>query len=162
MKYKQFTFSSLILVVLILGQYFGSIAQAIPSGQRDCEGGLVSTSSGSYEIVPNTSVTVNNGDSARSCVIQLSTEVLTSAGDGTALAYTIDSTNPANCIAIGATAFHVGNPYTTEETNTHIGVRNIAAGSHTIRPCFATVDLNGGGAFSQFESRCLIVECRTK
>ncbi|MBA2491178.1 MAG: hypothetical protein H0V34_05540 [Gammaproteobacteria bacterium] len=46
---------------------FSSIAQAIPPGQRDFDTGPVSTFSQSLAIVPNTSVTVNNGSSARDC-----------------------------------------------------------------------------------------------
>ena len=166
---KQYAFS-LFLVALILGLSFEPTAQAIPAGQRDCDtisagitlglSGFVAP--GQFEIVPNTSVTVNNGTVARNCIITFSTEVQTSFNDLTVLGYTIDSPNPANCQVIGPDSFHVGaiNPF---ETATHMGVKTIGAGTHTIRLCFLAGDLNANGsATTNFWFRCLAVECRTQ
>jgi hypothetical protein len=163
---ERYAFSLISLISLIIGLYLClgvNLALSIPSGQRDCDTSVVKTNSlGIYTIVTGSSVTVNNGSTARQCIIQFSTEVTTTAGDQTTLAYTIDSTNPANCIAIGPELFHAGNPYGLTETVTHIGVRNIGTGTHIIRPCLQTLDGNGGGATSEFFFRCLTVECRTQ
>jgi hypothetical protein len=158
---RRYTFILFVLIALMLGLYFGSIAQAIPTGQKDCETNAVNTSSTSFVIVPNSSVTVNNGNTARQCVIQFSTEVRTSVGDQTFLRYTIDSTNPANCNFIGPEFFHAGESNLIE-THTQMGVRNIGAGTHTIRPCFSANDGNLDGATSTFFIRCMTVECRTQ
>jgi hypothetical protein len=40
-------------------------AVAIPTAQRDVETDVVSTTSGTFVLVPNSSVTINNGASAR-------------------------------------------------------------------------------------------------
>ncbi|HEX3033900.1 MAG TPA: hypothetical protein VHT73_02050 [Thermodesulfobacteriota bacterium] len=82
--------------------------------------------------------------------------------DRTNLRYTIDSDNPASCVAIGPDLFHIST-LSFYETNTHMGVTNIGAGTHTIRPCYQAQDLNvNNSSFSRLEKRCLTVECRTQ
>jgi hypothetical protein len=139
------------------------LALSIPGGQRDCDLESAFNTTNAYKIVTDTRVTVNNGDVSRNCIITFSTEVFTSLGDLTLLGYTIDSTNPANCQVIGPQYFHYGaSSLFIFETATHMGVKNIGSGTHTIRPCFLAADNNGGGANSQFGYRCLTVECRTQ
>jgi hypothetical protein len=161
---RRYVFSVFFLVAPILGLYFGPQAHAIPAAQEDCDSGVVSTTSNSFVLVPNTAVTVNNGTVSRLCTIQFSTEVFTSNNSATRLRYTINSTNPASCIAIGPgdNFFSLGTGC-CGLTRTAIGTRTLGPGSQTIRPCFNAVDFGEPGVEqSTFGRRCLIVECQTQ
>lgn len=86
MKRYIFSLISLIVLIIVLSLCLGvDVALSIPGGQKNCDTNLVSTSStAAFAIVPDTSVTVNNGNFTRNCIITFSTE----------LTYTIDSTDP--------------------------------------------------------------------
>jgi hypothetical protein len=153
---KRYTFSLFFLVALILGLSFEPIAQAIPTSQRDCDTNVVSTSSTSYVNVPDSVVTVNNGDSSRNCIFTFSAEAVTLFPSGRIdIGYTVSGTNENHiCRAVGPQSLHRGN---TLETHTNVSVESLLSGTYTIRPCFK---VNSGSGF--LGRRCLIVECRTQ
>lgn len=154
------------LIGLTLAFCLAAIAQAIPPNQRDVDttstGDLTNTADA---IVSNTSVTVNNGNNQRQCIIQFSSEVSTTeVGDGVRVHYTVDSTNPNSCVAIGPEDFYVSSAgNNTLDTRTAIGARQIGQGTHTVRVCAALRDLNNNntGTYQLF-FRTLTVECRTQ
>lgn len=153
--FSLFSLTALIGLSLCLGV---NSAFSIPVGQRAVvQLGQVSTSSSTHTIVPDTSVTVDNGPKSRECIITFSTEVLTSFGDRAEIAYSIDNDV---CQIIGPAFFHHGAG--GAEAVTQMGVGTIGAGTHTIAPCFRAVDLNGSGASTTFFFRHMTVECRTQ
>lgn len=153
------------LLALVSGVVLPSIAQAIPAGQRDVELVEVSTSSESFVLVPNTSVTVNNGATARNCVIQFSADALNDqVNDHVNVAFAIGSSNvsAASCSAVGGPEFFYTSSVPLINTATTVHVRNVGTGINTIKACYRLVDEPGDGGTASLLQRALTVECRTQ
>jgi hypothetical protein len=68
----------------------------------------------SFVLVPNTSVSVNNGANSRNCIIEFSSEASSSEGDTLGVGYALDSPNSSGCqVSSGPLSFHVGNHFET-------------------------------------------------
>jgi hypothetical protein len=129
-------------------------AVAIPTIRRDVEVGEVFTGSSTFVLVPNSSVTINNGSSARKVVVTFSAEARTLLG-GIELGYDLDG---AGCFKqAGPTAFSA-NAADDYEAATAVHVIPLGRGVHTIRPCFRTPT----GDFVRLRDRVLIAEGGTK
>ena len=129
-------------------------AVAIPTTQRDVEVGEVVTSSSTFVLVPNSSVTINNGSSARNVVVTFSAEARVVAG-GIELGYDLDG---AGCFKqAGPTAFSA-NAADDYEAATAVHVIPLGPGVHTIRPCFRSPNSTA----VLLRDRVLIAEGRTK
>ena len=163
---KRFVFS-LFLVALTLGLSlcFVDLSFSIPISQQDCDFDAPVTTSTSFVLVPNSSVTVNNSFFSRNCIISFSAEAINSTEDvGVDVTYEIDGGGCSG--GIGPESFHHGTPTPSggvflTETHTSIEVRTLGPGMHTIKPCFNLVDAAGDGGFATLANRCLIVGCRT-
>jgi hypothetical protein len=153
------------LATLMLGVCVPPAAQAIPAGQRDIDTGLVATSSRSFALVPNSSVTVDNGNTARSCIIQFSADARTApAGDRIIVGFAIGAptVGAGACLVLGNPAFFQVSSTGLLETATTVHVRDIGAGTRTIKACFALNNVTGNGGNAVLESRSLTVECGTQ
>jgi hypothetical protein len=129
-------------------------AVAIPTAQRDVEVGEVVTSSPTFVFVPNSSVTINNGSSARKVVVTFSAEARV-LGGGMELGYDLDG---AGCFKqAGPTAFSA-NAADDYEAATAVHVIPLGSGVHTIRPCFRSPNSTA----VLLRDRVLIAEGRTK
>ena len=66
---KRYVLGLFFLVVLILGLSlcFVDLAFSIPTSQQDCDLDTQSNNSATHAVVPNTSVTVNNGNIPELC-----------------------------------------------------------------------------------------------
>lgn len=149
------------LVMLTLG-CLPSITEAIPANQRDIDLTVFETNVAALAIVPNTSVTVNNGSSARQCIIQFSAEFSTEPGDNVRARPIVDSTNILNCTVAGPESVYTADT-DRFETRTLNWVRQVGTGMHTVRACIVTDDANNNGTRRTFVAfRTLTVECRTQ
>jgi hypothetical protein len=157
---RRYMFSLFILVAFILGLYFGSIAQAIPTGQADCAENTHNVNT-TLAVDPDISVTVNNGNVSRLCIFQVSAEnSANSTGDWITLGFKIDTTScklNRDTATNGPEFFHVNTGDSRTTADTIIATRNLSAGSHTVRPCYKSNIGTGAVAF-----RCMIVECQTQ
>ena len=81
--------SLFFLVVLILGLSlcFVDLAYSIPTSQQDCEAAGETTSSTTLVVLPNSTVTVNDGGQTRNCVISFSSEAVASVDDFIQIGY---------------------------------------------------------------------------
>jgi hypothetical protein len=130
-------------------------AVAIPTAQRDVEVGLVSTNSTSFVLVPNSSVTVDNGSSARKVVVTFSAEAAVASGNLMFLGYSLDG---AGCFEqAGPTVFALG--HGEFATSTAVHVIPLGSGVHTIRACFKSANPS---LVASLRVRVLIAEGRTK
>lgn len=124
----------------------------ITSQQADCDFDEVSVASSSGVVkITSSVVTVNNGTTARECVLQFSTE--TWGSTDTTIAYLRYSVDGGACVTAGPNVLQWG---TYRETITSIATLNLGAGVHNVSPCFSTNEQAWLGW------RCLTVECRTK
>jgi hypothetical protein len=158
------TMKAVAVATLVSGICLPS-AEAIPANQRDVDLTSVSTGVlGSFQIIPNTSVTVNKGSIARLCIIRFSTELLTEIGDAVRLrSRSVDSTNPTSCANSQAPEDVYSATHDRLETRTVNWIRPIGAGTHTIRVCALTFDINASvTAATTIGFRTLTVECRTQ
>ncbi|HEY7461068.1 MAG TPA: hypothetical protein VIC59_04260 [Gemmatimonadota bacterium] len=129
-------------------------AVAIPTTQRDVEVGEVVTSSPTFVLVPNSSVTIDNGSSARKVVVTFSAEARVTGGS-IELGYSLDG---AACFKqAGPTAFSA-NEAGDYEAATAVHVIPLGSGVHTIRPCFRSLHAD----LVRLRDRVLIAEGRTK
>jgi hypothetical protein len=133
-------------------------AGAIPTAQRDVEvGSIVMTSSTSFVLVPNSSVTINNGSSARNVVVTFSAEAhVNGPGVRMDLGYSLDG---AGCfIQAGPTEFSANN-VGQFAVSTAVHVIPLGSGVHRIQACFRS---NSSLRFVELKDRMLIAEGRTK
>ena len=141
-------------------------AFSIPTSQQDCDFDAPSTMSTTFVVVPNSSVTVNNGNLSRDCINSFNAGATTgSEGDGVEVTYAISSQGGTCQSGIGPQSFHAGNDsggFFFAETYTSITVCNLGPGVHTIQPCWVLIDLDGDGREAILARRCLVVECRTR
>jgi hypothetical protein len=160
------TIKAVAVAAVVLGVCLPPTAQAIPSNQRDVEFGTFNqTTLNTFQIVPNTSVTVNNGSSARHCIIQFSTEVRTERADSVRMHPIFDSTNAnlTNCVLAGPEDVYTSASDLALETRTVNWVRQLGAGTHTVRVCAMTLDQNSSTtATTRLFFRTLTIECRTQ
>jgi len=150
---------------LVLGVCLPPSAQAILPNQFDVESNLVFTSSESFVLVPGSSVTVNNGTTARNCVIQFSADAAVSLlGEGVLVGLAIGGSGvgASTCSSAGGPEFfHIRSGF--QETQTAVFVRNIPSGTSTIKACFRVFDVGPDrGAIAFLDDRTLTVECRTQ
>jgi hypothetical protein len=116
-------------------------------------------------LVPNSSVTVNNGTTARPCVIQFSADARTApAGDRIIVGFAIGASTvgASACALVGNPAFFQVSSTNLLETATTVHVRDVGAGIRTVKACFALNDVTGNGGNAVLESRLLTVECGTQ
>jgi hypothetical protein len=139
-----------------------SAVHAIPPNQKDTDVDFVTTTSETFVLVPNTSVTVNN-DVTRNCIIQFNAEAASSDNDGTMVAHKVDA---APCTAVGGPVLFQSDTVSGGAAHTATWVRHIGAGLNTIRVCYALEDgannQNSDGGTAQLRRRSLTVECRTQ
>ena len=129
-------------------------AVAIPNAQRDVEVGEVVTGSPTFVLVPNSSVTIDNGSSARKVVVTFSAEAAVASGNLMFLGCDLDG---AGCFEqAGPTAFALG--HGEFATSTAVHVIPLGSGVHTIQACYRSA--SGNRVF--LKDRTLIAEGRTK
>jgi hypothetical protein len=161
------TLKATAAAALVLGVCLPPAAQAIPPNQFAVEeASTVGTTSTSFVLVPGSSVTVNNGTTARNCVIQFSAEARNDeVGDGVAVALAIggSTVGASACSGTGGPGlFHFAEAMDFE-THTAVFVRPVASGISTIRACFILWDANENGLGTAIlANRTLTVECRTQ
>jgi hypothetical protein len=165
-RYLLQTIKVAAIATVVLGTCLPPTAQAIPPNQRDVDFASFNQSAiTTYQIIPNTSVTVNNGSTARHCIIQFSTEISAETVDRVRIHPIFDSTNanPTNCVLAGPEDVYTSATHAAIETRTVNWIRQLGAGTHTVRVCAQTLDLNlSGTASTNFHYRTLTIECRTQ
>jgi hypothetical protein len=153
------------LATLVLG-CLPTITLAIPANQRDVELDTVQTSSTSFVLVPPTSVTVNNGDIARNCIIQFSANASASqVNEGVDIAFAIGTATVgagACNTSGGPDFFYVQSSAPDAASATVMHVRNVPSGTRTIKACFRLFDPGIDGGIAQLATRAMTVECRTQ
>ena len=143
-------------------------ADVIPTNQRRvATNDFVTTLSQEFVLVSGRSVTVNNGSTARECVIQFSAEAANNElGDGVAVAFAIGGSGvrAAACNTSGGPEFfHLAEEGFEFETHTAVHVRQIGKRTKTVKACFRFRDVNGSGTGeAALDFRTLTVECRTQ
>ncbi|HEY7460325.1 MAG TPA: hypothetical protein VIC59_00435 [Gemmatimonadota bacterium] len=130
-------------------------APPIPTTQRDVETGDAFTNSVPFVPVLNSSVTINNGSSARKVVVTFSAEARVDPGTGMELGYSLDG---GGCFKqAGPTAFSA-NQTAFYAVFTAVHVIPLGSGVHTIQACYRSA--SGNRVF--LKDRTLIAEGRTK
>jgi hypothetical protein len=157
MQPMQLSFATVALAAL--ANFVPSIRPEplIPTAQRNVQTGVVSTISAGFELVDNSSVTIDNGSSARKVVVTFSAEALVEdPGNVIELGYSLDG---AGCFKqAGPTAFS-NNASTFFAVSTAVHVIPLGSGVHTIQACYRSV---GSPRKVFLNDRTLIAEGRTK
>ena len=130
-------------------------AVALPNTQRDVEVGGVSTSSTTFGFVPNSSITIDNGSSARNVVVTFSAQAKVGLGGWLELGYDLDG---AGCFEQAGPTFFSANHEDILAVSTAVHVIPLGRGVHTVRPCFRSPT----GHLGIPRVRVLIAEGRTK
>jgi hypothetical protein len=149
------------LVALALGFCLPSWVQAIPPLQFDFDDAFAVTTSATLSPVPDSEVTVDNGDNAAFCVVQFSANVSATPFDEVSLGYAVDA-RPCTLELQGPDRFYVSEGSSLDDTRTAVHVIPLNVGIHTIRPCFRIFDIGRNGAQVFLGSRTLTVECRSR
>jgi hypothetical protein len=161
--------SWIILGVLATGIFYtAELARAqdvlgglpdVPASQKDVDFNVVSFNNPFYVVIPNTSVMIDNGTSARNVIVTFSADArVTDTNGGDLLLYAV-SVDGGACFIAGPQNLAWS---TSWDAHTIVYVPSLASGVHTIRPCLRILPDSDGAQIAEVGFRSLTVEGRTK
>jgi hypothetical protein len=146
--------------LMALNLYTGFLvapANAIPAPQAACSGSVARTTvANGFQAIPGLTVTVDNGNTARRAIVQVSADMGVDPDAEVRLAYVIDGGSPQEGV-YGPANF--ANHQQFWETRATIAVIPLAAGRHTISAYWRVSGATGKNAVTTM--RCMTVEART-